>query len=190
MFNPQKAILPGILIGSLILVLTARFLTAVEPAAAATPVPQTAPQTTAKTNSSGNTCSLNTLPAALLPWCDLIEQNANKYSVPATLVAAVMLQESGGQSAVISSSGAVGLLQVMPKDGIAASFMCQNGPCFASRPSTQELLDPGFNIDYGVKMLANLINKYGNSRDALKAYGPYNVEYYYADKVLTIQKGL
>ena len=78
----------------------------------------------------------------------------------------------------------------MPNDGIAVSFMCQNGPCFASRPSTQELLNPAFNIDYGVRMLANLINKYGNERDALKAYGPYDVEYYYADKVLAIREGL
>jgi len=101
-----------------------------------------------------------------------------------------MLQESGGQSDVISASGAVGLLQVMPSDGIAAGFMCANGPCFASRPTTQELLDPSFNVDYGVRMLANLLQKYGNERDALKAYGPYNVGYYYADKVLSIRENL
>lgn len=105
-----------------------------------------------------------------------------------------MLQESGGQPDVISASGAVGLMQVMPKDGIAAGFMCVNGPCFASRPSTQELLDPAFNIDYGVKMLAGLLEKYGNERDALKAYGPLyedpEREYEYADKVSDIKGGL
>jgi soluble lytic murein transglycosylase-like protein len=106
------------------------------------------------------------------------------------LVAAVMLQESGGQPDVISASGAVGLMQVMPSDGIAAGFMCVNGPCFASRPTIEMLLDPAFNIDYGVRMLAGLIEKYGSERDALKAYGPYNVEYYYADKVLTIRDNL
>lgn len=97
-----------------------------------------------------------------------------------------MLQESGGQADVISDSGAVGLMQVMPRDGIAAFFECINGPCFASRPTTQELLDPEYNIDYGVKMLAGLIDRLGSTREALKAYGPMDVGYSYADKVLAI----
>jgi soluble lytic murein transglycosylase-like protein len=102
----------------------------------------------------------------------------------------VMLQESGGQPEVMSGSGAVGLMQVMPRDGIAATFQCINGPCFTNRPSIAELKDPAFNVDYGVRMLSGLITKYGDIREALKHYGPYNVEYLYADKVLTIQKGL
>jgi soluble lytic murein transglycosylase-like protein len=120
----------------------------------------------------------------------LIEQAAQKYNVSPQLIAAVMLQESGGQADVVSASGAVGLLQVMPSDGIAASFQCSNGPCFASRPSTQQLMDPAFNVDYGVRMLSNLLQKYGSEREALKAYGPYNVGYYYADKVLAIRGNL
>ncbi len=87
---------------------------------------------------------------------------------------------------MISSMGAVGLMQVMPKDGIAASLVCINGPCFAGRPSTQELLDPEFNLDYGSGMLSRLINDRGSIRDALKAYGPRDVGYTYADKVLAI----
>jgi soluble lytic murein transglycosylase-like protein len=184
--NPQKAIIPGILLGSLILILLARFLTATEPASAATPEPQAKEATT--TNSSE--CSLPNLPEKVRPWCSLIADSASKYGVPANLIASVMLQESGGQAEVISSSGAVGLLQVMPSDGIAASFQCANGPCFASRPTTQQLLDPAFNVDYGVKMLASLISKYGSEREALKAYGPYDVGYYYADKVLAIKENL
>jgi hypothetical protein len=35
-------------------------------------------------------------------------------------------------------------------------------------------------------MLANLQAKYGNIRDALKYYGPMDVGYTYADKVLAI----
>lgn len=80
-------------------------------------------------------------------------------------------------------------MQVMPKDGIASEFVCVNGPCFAGRPSTNELLDPEYNVDYGSRMLAGLIEKYGSEREALKAYGPYNVGYYYADKVLAIRGG-
>ena len=179
--HPQKAIIPGILLGSLILILATRLLTSAQPASAATPEPV---QTSLIASSD---CSLPSLPESITQWCGMIETSAAEYGVSPELVAAVMLQESGGQPDVISSSGAVGLMQVMPSDGIAAGFMCVNGPCFASRPSTQELLNPAFNIEYGVRMLAGLLERYGNERDALKAYGPYNVDYYYADKVLNIK---
>ncbi len=33
-------------------------------------------------------------------------------------------------------------------------------------------------------MLAGLLNRHGSLREALKAYGPKDVGYYYADKVL------
>ena len=187
MLSPQKVLVPGILGGCAILILLAHLLTAAQPVQAATPAPPT-PMAAAQSAASEN-CALS-LPDSISPWCGLIEQAAKKYNVSDQLIAAVMLQESGGQAEVISSSGAVGLLQVMPSDGIAASFMCAGGPCFSSRPSTQELLDPAFNVDYGVRMLANLIQKYGSEREALKAYGPYDVGYYYADKVLTMRTNL
>jgi soluble lytic murein transglycosylase-like protein len=160
---------------------------------AAAPAVTASPATTpagSSSNSEAKTSYTLALPDNIAPWCGLIEASAAKYGVNPKLIAAVMLQESGGQADVISASGAVGLLQVMPRDGLAASFMCANGPCFAGRPSTQELLDPAFNVDYGVRMLANLITKNGSEREALKAYGPYNIGYYYADKVLAIKANL
>jgi soluble lytic murein transglycosylase-like protein len=187
MITPQKVIFPGIIFGSLILALIAHMLTTAQPVAAATPAAAT-PQTAASSGTS-SACTL-ALPASISNWCSQIEKASQTYGVPVELIAAVMLQESGGQSQVISASGAVGLLQVMPSDGIAAGFQCGNGPCFASRPTIQQLLDPSFNIDYGVHMLANLIQKYGSEREALKAYGPYDVGYYYADKVLTIKSNI
>jgi soluble lytic murein transglycosylase-like protein len=75
---------------------------------------------------------------------------------------------------------------VMPRDGVAASFECINGPCFASRPTIKELQDPSFNIKYGTYMLVGLIAKLGNLREALKAYGPMDMEYSHADRVLAI----
>jgi soluble lytic murein transglycosylase-like protein len=97
-----------------------------------------------------------------------------------------MLQESGGNPQAYSKSGAVGLLQVMPKDGLASGFMCINGPCFSSRPSMEELYDPDFNISYGARLLAGLIQKNGNVREALRLYGPMNMGYRYADIILNI----
>lgn len=138
-------------------------------------------------NRSGQECSLpSRYPEAVRRWCSLIEIHAKKARLDPRLVAAVMLQESGGNPKAYSSSGAVGLMQVMPRDGLAAEFMCNGRPCFSSRPSMAELYDPEFNISYGVRMLAGLSGKYGNTRDALKAYGPMDRGYVYADKVLRI----
>lgn len=118
----------------------------------------------------------------------MIQTYAAKNAVDANLLAAVILQESGGDAQAYSSNGAVGLMQVMPRDGLAANFMCARGPCFASRPSSSELFDPEFNIAYGSRMLSALIKKYGDTREALRFYGPSNMEYRYADIVLGIMQ--
>ena len=125
-------------------------------------------------------------PDSILQWCELITRFAEQNELSPDLIAAVMLQESGGQHLAYSHSGAVGLMQVMPRDGIAQKFMCKNGPCFTNRPTISELEDPEFNIAYGTRMLAGLNNRFGNIRDALKSYGPMDVGYSYADKVLAI----
>jgi soluble lytic murein transglycosylase-like protein len=125
-------------------------------------------------------------PQSIRQWCSLIQENSAEYAVESRLIAAVMLQESGGNPDAYSKSGAVGLMQVMPRDGIAEKFQCINGPCFANRPSMQDLYNPEFNIDYGSRMLANLYARSGDWREALKSYGPMDVGYYYADIVLNI----
>jgi hypothetical protein len=138
-------------------------------------------------NSSSGACELSKqFPSSILQWCDLITKHANENGLSPNLVAALIWQESGGNPTIYSASGAVGLMQVMPRDGIAASFMCINGPCFASRPAAAELEDPEFNITYGTRMLAGLLSRYQDMRDALKLYGPQDVGYAYADKVLGI----
>ena len=183
MTNPQKAILPGIMIGILVLVGLSRLVVPSLTAEAATEQPAAAEQTAA-------CAQLDRYPTQTQPWCSLIETAAEKYGVDALLIASVMLQESGGQPEVMSSSGAVGLMQVMPRDGISATFQCVNGPCFASRPTIAELKDPAFNVDYGVRLLSGLIARHGDIREALKSYGPYDVGYRYADQVLAIRGSL
>ncbi len=138
-------------------------------------------------SSETKACTLPTsYPQDVLRWCDLIVSSAQESGLPEALIAAVILQESGGDSLAYSSSGAVGLMQVMPRDGIAAEFMCVNGPCFASRPTIEELQDPAYNIAYGSQMLAGLYAKYGSYREALFHYGPANIGYHYADLVINI----
>ncbi len=125
-------------------------------------------------------------PDDILQWCEVITHYANKRALSPDLIAALILQESGGNPVAYSRSGAVGLMQVMPRDGLASSFMCINGPCFANRPSIEELENPEFNVSYGTKMLAGLLEKRGDLRSALKSYGPMDVGFSYADTVLAL----
>ena len=130
----------------------------------------------------------SSFPAGVRQWCGVITRMAQEQGLPADLIAAVIWQESGGDPQAISRSGAVGLMQVMPRDGKASSFTCVNGPCFSSRPHSDQLRDPEFNVEYGTQMLAKLFERHGNLREALKAYGPMDRGYTYADKVLALYR--
>ena len=151
-----------------------------------------------KTNTAPQTsgvCSENSkISSAVKQYCGWIEEYANRHGIDPLLIAAVITQESSGNPSAYSKSGAVGLMQVMPRDGIAASFVNDVGvPYFADRPSIAELKDPEFNIKYGCKMLAGL-GVVDNPRQALYHYGPdgddlervYGDRYYYADLILSI----
>ncbi|MBN2550646.1 MAG: transglycosylase SLT domain-containing protein [Anaerolineales bacterium] len=128
----------------------------------------------------------NKFPSSVRQWCGLITRYAEKRGLSPDLVAAIIWIESGGDSQAYSHSGAVGLMQVMPSDGIASSFMCVNGPCFSNRPTTAQLNDPEYNISYGTKYLAGLLARSGSVREALKSYGPMDMGYAYADRVLNL----
>ena len=125
-------------------------------------------------------------PQSIQEWQEEIEYSASQHKLDPNLIAAVMLQESGGQPTVISTSGAVGLMQIMPRDGIASKFICGDHPCFKNRPSINELLNPDYNIDFGTRLLSGLLKTSGSTRNALKAYGPMDVGFYYADIILSI----
>jgi soluble lytic murein transglycosylase-like protein len=165
-----------------------------EPTALPTPTESAAPvqeEASTSANEQGTPaedsgCAISSAyPEKIQRWCEQITHESKEHSVDANLIAAVMLQESGGNPEAYSKSGAVGLMQVMPRDGLAANFQCKNGPCFASRPSMEELYDPAFNVDYGARMLAGLIERHGGDfREALRAYGPMDMGYRYADIVL------
>ena len=132
-------------------------------------------------------CQVSTnYPDNVHQWCEMITRHSTRNNIDPDLIAALIWQESGGDPTAYSKSGAVGLMQVMPRDGIATTFMCVNGPCFVNRPTIEELQKPNFNVKYGTNMLAGLVGKYGDTREALKYYGPMDVGYYYADKVLGI----
>jgi len=192
MNHPSKAIFPAVIVGILLVVGISRLLLSPSSVVQASDVEITSPSpeqvsTPQPEITSAEDCALsNRYPEKIQQWCAYIQHAAAEHQLDPNLIAAVMLQESGGNPDAYSRSGAVGLMQVMPRDGKAAEFMCVNGPCFANRPSMQELFDPQFNIEYGVRMLAGLIQRKGDVREALKSYGPMDAGYTYADKVLAI----
>ena len=125
-------------------------------------------------------------PDEVRQWCGWITHFSEQHDLSPDLIAGLVWYESGGKARAYSRSGAVGLMQVMPRDGLAAEFMCANGPCFASRPTRAELEDPQYNLEYGTRMLAGLWKRHQDLRQALKSYGPAGVGYSYADKILAI----
>lgn len=188
MSNGPSLVIRGTFIGSLLLALLGWLLAGQIKLSSTDEVAYAAAPSQSSTDStqSGNCQVSSSYPDGILQWCEIITAQAMQAELSPNLIAAVILMESGGDEIAFSGSGAVGLMQVMPRDGIAASFECINGPCFASRPTIEELQEPGFNVEYGSQMLAGLISKLGSEREALKAYGPMDVGYSYADRVLAI----
>jgi soluble lytic murein transglycosylase-like protein len=188
MRNGPSLVVRGTFIGSLVLALLGWYLAGrIEISPTAEVAYAAAPSGATGQTTPSDHCQVSlSYPMGILQWCAIITAQATQAELPPNLIAAVMLQESGGDASAFSASGAVGLMQVMPRDGLAASFECINGPCFASRPTIEELQDPGFNIEYGTHMLASLLARLGSLREALKAYGPMDVDYRYADTVLAI----
>ena len=179
----RQAIIPGLILSILSLTLATNWIAS----------PHVLWQSSSSINQDETTSSTSqatnlsqSFPSSIQIWKDLIISTASQHNLDPNLIAAVILQESGGDASAYSSSGAVGLLQVMPRDGLASEFICGSTPCFQSRPSIQELFDPQFNIAFGTQMLSGLFNHYGNWREALRAYGPMDVGYDYADIVLSI----
>ena len=80
--------------------------------------------------------------------------------------AGLMLVESGGQHDVISSAGAVGLMQVMPSDAPPPY-----NRYFGERPSTAQLLIPCVNVAWGCAILRDAWWRWGG--DWKKAHAAY-----------------
>jgi soluble lytic murein transglycosylase-like protein len=179
--NPRNMIIPAVLASSICLM----FLSMTVNSSFAQPAVFSIADSKSEVSSPSVQLSKQ-FPENIQRWKPLIETSAADSGIDPNLIAAVMFQESGGDPQAYSVSGAVGLMQVMPKDGIASEFICGDLPCFISRPTINELLDPQFNIQYGSSYLAGLILQKASKREAIRAYGPMDVGYDYADLVLAI----
>ena len=95
-----------------------------------------------------------------------IDRWSAAYGVDPRLARALAWMESGFQEDVISSAGAVGVMQLLPEtaQGIATRT---GGHKFVVR----DLLDPEINVRYGSWYLRNLLNRYDDDLPtALAAY--------------------
>jgi soluble lytic murein transglycosylase-like protein len=187
MEGADHIIFPGIIIGCVVVILIAGLVLSPQIVLASTPDQSPLQIADKRLQDAFTDCTLpSSYPDTVRQWCGWIVEYAGKNDLDPLLLAAIITQESGGDPQAYSASGAVGLMQVMPRDGIAAGFMCISGPCFSSRPSIEELTDPEFNIAYGAHLFAGLISQHGDIREALCSYGPHDVGYTYADAVLNI----
>lgn len=97
-------------------------------------------------------------------WDEEILDASRRYGVPAELIKAVMMTESGMNPEARSRSGAMGLMQLIPST--------------AKAMGVDDAWDPIQNIDGGAHYLKLQIDRFGDMRRAVAAYnaGPRNVE--------------
>jgi peptidoglycan lytic transglycosylase len=108
-----------------------------------------------------------------LEYDHVVVGHAKNYDLDPALLAAVIYRESKFDARAESSSGAIGLMQLLPET--AKGIALHTG---GSRFRVADLWDPEINVRYGSFYLRRLLNKYGNVRLALAAYnaGQANVD--------------
>lgn len=93
-------------------------------------------------------------------WDSLIIQESERRQLDPDLLASLVWMESRGISDAVGPVGAVGLMQIMPKES-----------GFSWRPAQEELLDPEINLFWGTRTLATVIHQgQGDIFHALAAY--------------------
>ncbi len=101
-----------------------------------------------------------------LPYRDVIFDEAAKHEVDPFLMAALMRQESAFDAEIVSSAGAIGLMQVMPATG--SELARREGPRPFS-PAALKIAD--VNLHLGSRYLAQMLGRYdGQLPLVLSAY--------------------
>ena len=94
---------------------------------------------------------------------EFVEKYAAEYGVPEYIVYAVMLNESGFRSNMLSDDGRVGLMQISPETFRWLTSMTKE------TLETGILYDPETNIKYGTYMMSYLYTKYNRWKTVVAA---------------------
>jgi soluble lytic murein transglycosylase len=108
-----------------------------------------------------------------LEYEHIVRGHARQYDLDPALVAAVIYSESKFDADAESSSGAIGLMQLLPDTAMGIATFTEG-----SRFEVDDLYDPEINVRYGSFYLRRLLRKYEDERLALAAYnaGQANVD--------------
>jgi hypothetical protein len=90
---------------------------------------------------------------------ELARETALRYGVDVSLIFAMIQQESGWKTKVVSHAGAIGIMQIMPNTG--------KGFCGLNK---EQLTDPRQNLDCGVRYFKKQLRRFGTVELALCAY--------------------
>lgn len=104
------------------------------------------------------------IPAQVLAHADAIKAAAAEHQVDARVLSVMVLMESRGNPDAVSSSGAVGLMQIMP--ATAEKIAKRRG---MNDHSTERLRDPVYNLDMGAWYLAQQIDLFKEEHGAEEA---------------------
>ncbi|MFZ5975186.1 MAG: lytic transglycosylase domain-containing protein [Bacillota bacterium] len=118
--------------------------------------------------------------ASLVRYRDLIGKYAAMYDLDPAFVTVTVFVESSFQQSAESSSGAIGLMQIMPLTGMWIA-----GKIGINDYRVEMLLEPDVNIQMGCWYLSYLMKKFcGNEETVSAAYyaGPSKVDEWLADK--------
>jgi soluble lytic murein transglycosylase-like protein len=97
-------------------------------------------------------------PVSAMALQNIVQNAAAANNVSASLINAVIHQESGGYPCAVSDKGAMGLMQLMPATAI--------------RMGAAEPFDANQNVAAGTRLLAELIQRYKG--DLIRVLGAYN----------------
>ncbi len=101
-----------------------------------------------------------------LEHTQLIADSAARHELIPYLVAALIEAESDWRTDVVSSAGAVGLMQVLPE----TAEELRNEQLVDAQLVSGSLSDPAVNIEYGAAYLRLLVERYHEIETALAAY--------------------
>ena len=93
-------------------------------------------------------------PRSVLPFAAFVAEAAQRFSIPANWIRAVMRIESGGVVRAVSPKGAMGLMQIMPKTYAGLRARHHLGP---------DAYNPRDNILAGAAYLREMLDRYGAS---------------------------